>query len=63
MPIYDYRCGKCGAVVEMLAPADGRKALRHDADGGKLWRLLSAPTVIYKGSGWAKKDRKDGGKA
>ncbi len=62
MPTYDYQCRKCGAVVEQVAPADGRTALRHEADGGKLWRLFSPPGLVFKGSGWAKKDRKAEGK-
>lgn len=62
MPTYDYQCRTCGAVVEHVAPADGRKALRCEADGAKLWRLFSPPGLVFKGSGWAKNDRKAEGK-
>lgn len=58
VPTYDYQCRKCNVIVEVLAPADGRTALRHEACGAKLWRVFSPPAVIFKGEGFAKKDRR-----
>lgn len=58
MPTYDYQCRTCKVIVEVLAPADGRTALRHEACGAKLWRVFSPPAVIFKGEGFAKKDRR-----
>ncbi len=58
MPLFDYQCRTCNVTVEALAPADGRKALRHEVCGAKLWRLFSPPAVIFKGEGFAKNDRR-----
>ena len=69
MPTYDLRCVKCRAIeevrvplppVEMTSPEDDPW---HDVDwdckqcGGTLVRQLSVPGVIFKGEGWAKKER------
>ena len=63
MPVYDYRCDKCQMVIEVMTESVSREMRRHATDGGTLRRIFSAPSIVYKGSGWAKKDRKDGGKA
>lgn len=63
MPIYDYRCDKCQMVIEVMSSGVSREMRRHAIDGGTLRRIFSAPSIVYKGAGWAKKDRKDGGKA
>ena len=61
MPTYEYRCGKCGEIVASLSPInEPKKTLRHNLDGGVLERIFTVPTVTFKGSGWAKKDRKEG---
>jgi putative FmdB family regulatory protein len=60
MPTYEYRCGKCGEIVAVLSPMnEPKKPLRHNLDGGVLERIFTAPAVTFKGSGWAKKDRKE----
>lgn len=61
MPFYDYRCAKCGATVEVLHGIDEQQARTHDACGGLLERQFSAASVHFKGSGWAKLDRRGGG--
>jgi putative FmdB family regulatory protein len=58
MPTYDYHCTACGHVFEAIhriadpspesCPACGERAIR---------KALVAPTVVFRGSGWAKKDR------
>lgn len=58
MPTYDYVCGACGHRVEVVhrihehgpseCPNCHARAMR---------KAIGAPTVLYKGSGWAKKDR------
>lgn len=56
MPTYDYRCAKCNAKVEISAPIDGKLPSKHKQCGGKLAQVISAPTILYKGSGWARKE-------
>ena len=58
MPIYEYECNKCGAVLEAMQ-AISAKPLKpckglgcDDKDNGKVRRLVSASGFILKGSGW-----------
>ena len=61
MPFYDYLCAKCGATVEVLHGIDVQQARTHEDCGGSLERQFSAASVHFKGSGWAKLDRRSGG--
>ena len=61
MPFYDYLCAKCGATVEVLHGIDEQQARIHEECGGTLERQFSAASVHFKGSGWAKLDRRSGG--
>ena len=65
MPLYDYRCDGCLAIVERLAPMQGETAVKHAVCGGKLVRVFTPGTagVVYKGAGWAKTDRRKGRRA
>ena len=60
MPFYDYLCAKCGATVEVLHGIDEQQARIHEECGGTLERQFSAASVHFKGSGWAKLDRRSG---
>ena len=61
MPFYDYRCAKCGSTVEVLHGIEEQRARTHEECGGSLERQFSAASVHFKGSGWAKLDRRSGG--
>jgi len=54
MPTYDYKCDQCGAVVEISHGFDEkpRKTCLADDCDGRLHRVFSPPTIIFKGSGW-----------
>ncbi|MEA3399926.1 MAG: FmdB family zinc ribbon protein [Armatimonadota bacterium] len=54
MPIYDYKCDKCGRVFELTHGFDEKPDDTCRADGceGTLRRVFSPPTIIFKGSGW-----------
>ncbi len=54
MPTYDYKCEKCGAVFEINHGFDEkpRKTCLADDCDGRLRRVFSPPTIIFKGSGW-----------
>jgi len=59
MPIYDYLCSNCGQTTEVIHGIDAPAPRFCPACGaeGTLRKAMTAPTVLYKGSGWAKKDR------
>lgn len=53
MPLYEYACANCGARTEVIqkfsdAPLVTCSACRADA----LSRVISAPAITFKGSGW-----------
>lgn len=52
MPLYEYKCAKCGSVFEVMQKfADQPLQVHHDC-GGAVERLLSAPSLRFKGTGW-----------
>ena len=52
MPLYEYRCVKCGALVEKIQKFSDPPLTKCEKCGAKLERLLSAPAIQFKGSGW-----------
>ena len=52
MPLYDYRCHKCGEVFEVMQKFSDEPLRQHEGCGGELERLLSPPALQFKGSGW-----------
>jgi len=52
MPIYEFECRKCKAHVEVFQKLNDKPATKCRKCGGRLERLLSAPTIQFKGSGW-----------
>lgn len=66
MPLYEYRCRRCGARVEALQKVADPPLVTCSACGGPLERLVSAPALQFKGAGWyvtdyARKGAKDTG--
>ena len=61
MPIYDYACTVCGRVVEVVHGINGQGPASCETCGGPMKKLMSSPAVHFKGSGWAKKDRRSNG--
>ena len=59
MPLYDYECRNCGHVVEVLHGINDPGPTACERCGGTMRKLLSAPAIVFKGSGWAKKDFRD----
>ena len=59
MPFYDYRCTHCDTTVELLHGIDDETKRTHDGCGGPLERQFSATSVHFKGSGWAKLERRE----
>ena len=52
MPLYEYRCAKCGAFVEKIKKFSDPPLVTCEKCGGKLQRLVSSPAIQFKGSGW-----------
>ena len=52
MPLYEYQCEKCGNTFEVLQKFSDAPLEVHADCGGKVVRLLSAPGLQFKGSGW-----------
>ncbi|HET7678432.1 MAG TPA: zinc ribbon domain-containing protein [Candidatus Limnocylindrales bacterium] len=59
MPTYDYACRDCGRQVEVLHGVHASGPTACETCGGPMHKLLSAPSIHFKGSGWAKKDRSE----
>lgn len=59
MPLYDYDCAACGRRLEVVhgvhAPGPTSCAA---CGGGPLTKAIAAPAVHFRGSGWAKRDRR-----
>ena len=60
MPIYDYACTNCGHVTEVIHGINdpGPTVCPNCGRTGTMRKALSAPAVVFKGSGWAKVDRR-----
>jgi putative FmdB family regulatory protein len=52
MPLYDYRCHKCGETFEVRQKFADALLTVHESCGGELERLISAPALQFKGTGW-----------
>ncbi len=52
MPLYEYRCEKCGELFEVRQKFTDEPLNQHEKCGGHVERLVSAPTFHFKGSGW-----------
>jgi putative FmdB family regulatory protein len=61
MPLYEYRCHKCGKVFETIQRFSDAPLVIHEECGGEVERLLSAPAFHLKGSGWYATDYGKGG--
>jgi len=48
MPIYEYVCGECGSVIEVIRRLSEADPTVHEGCGGALTRLVSAPSVRSK---------------
>jgi len=59
MPLYDYDCLACGRRIEVIhgvhAPGP---AHCPNCGQGPMRKAITAPAVHFKGSGWAKRDRR-----
>jgi putative FmdB family regulatory protein len=52
VPLYEYQCEKCGESFEVMQKFADEPLTTHPACGGPVHRLISAPALQFKGSGW-----------
>ena len=52
MPIYEYECQKCNHRSEVFQKVSDKPPTKCQKCGGKLERVISAPAIQFKGSGW-----------
>lgn len=51
MPIYEYKCEKCG-IFDKFERISSPSLVVCPTCGGKVHRVISAPGIIFKGSGF-----------
>ena len=52
MPIYEFECKKCKAHIEVYQRHSDKSPTKCRKCGGKLEKVISAPAIQFKGSGW-----------
>ena len=52
MPLYEYRCHKCGNVFEVMQKFVDEPVKVHADCGGEVEKLISRSAFQLKGSGW-----------
>lgn len=52
MPLYEYKCAKCGEVFEVLQKFSDEPLHEHPDCGGPVNKLLTTAALQFKGSGW-----------
>lgn len=67
MPLYEYECSKCGDRFEIIQKFSDEPVRVHSENGGTscdgtVRKLLAAPAIQFKGSGWYVTDYGKGGK-
>ena len=69
MPLYEYKCLKCGRNTEKIESVSGPHLKKCPHCGGKVESVITAPAIQFKGAGWyvtdyaEKKPSSDGEKA
>ncbi|MBI4915449.1 MAG: zinc ribbon domain-containing protein [Acidobacteria bacterium] len=61
MPLYEYRCTGCGKRIEALQRVSAPPLRECPTCHGVLEKLVSAPSLQFKGTGWYVTDYGKGG--
>jgi len=61
MPLYEYKCDSCGATFEIIQRFSDPPATACRQCGAPVHKVLSAPAIQFKGSGWYVTDYPKGG--
>jgi len=62
MPLYEYKCKKCGLSVEEIQKVGDRPLEKCSRCGGVLEKVISSPAIQFKGTGWYVTDYANKGK-
>jgi putative FmdB family regulatory protein len=62
MPLYEYKCSKCGAVFEVMQKINEPPLKKCIRCQGAVKKLLSPPALQFKGHGWYVTDYSSKGK-
>ena len=52
MPLYEYACEGCGEHFDVIEKFADEPLTVHEKCGGKLYRVITAPALMFKGSGF-----------
>ncbi len=52
MPLYEYKCLKCGRNTEKIENVSGPHIRKCPHCGGKMESVITAPAIQFKGAGW-----------
>lgn len=63
MPLYEYKCVKCGHRFEKIEGYSASETKKCPKCGAKAERQIASPAIQFKGSGWYVTDYAGKGKA
>ena len=52
MPIYEYKCGKCKKLHEIMQKITEKPLTICPSCGGTMKKMISSTSFVLKGSGW-----------
>jgi putative FmdB family regulatory protein len=52
VPLYEYKCMKCGRNTEKIERVSGPHLKKCPHCGGKVESVITAPSIQFKGAGW-----------
>jgi len=52
MPIHEYKCRKCEAVVERIEGIHDKPMRKCHTCGGRVDQMISSSAFVLKGTGW-----------
>jgi putative FmdB family regulatory protein len=64
VPLYEYKCLKCGRHTDKIESVSGPHLKKCPHCGGKVESVITAPSIQFKGAGWYVNDyggKKSGG--
>jgi putative FmdB family regulatory protein len=58
MPMYTYRCDKCGVRFDRMQSFSAKPLTHCPECHGHVHRLIQPASIVFKGSGWYTADSK-----
>lgn len=52
MPLYEYQCTRCSRRIEVIQKFSDKPKTKCPTCSGRLEKLVSAPAIQFKGTGW-----------